>query len=155
MLLFCRQQRHFFAISAAGYPPVQGVFPAIRPQYCLDPLFWIFYKIGLIEGKIIWNEKEKTYLLHILAQDPVRFHWCANRQYDTNEARSQTAWGLDATWTDVKSHPASVHVLGHSMILRFAIGNVRGCHFQRLHMTPLNFYTSWPLVLQVFAKNLR
>ncbi len=43
---------HFFATSATGYPPDEsGLFPAVEPNRCLDPLLWIFYKLGIISTK--------------------------------------------------------------------------------------------------------
>jgi GTPase SAR1 family protein len=39
----------FFATSATGYAPNdQGVFPAVVPQRCLDPLLWILHELKIL-----------------------------------------------------------------------------------------------------------
>jgi hypothetical protein len=47
------KRAHFFATSATGYSADQkGIFPAVEPRRCLDPLFWILYEL-----KVILNDK--------------------------------------------------------------------------------------------------
>lgn len=39
----------FFATSATGYAPdEQGIFPAVVPQRCLDPLLWILHELKIL-----------------------------------------------------------------------------------------------------------
>ncbi len=40
----------FFAISATGHAPGQnGLYPAIDPCRCLDPILWILYQLGIVQ----------------------------------------------------------------------------------------------------------
>lgn len=39
----------FFATSATGYAPDKnGIYPAIDPCRCLDPILWILYELGIL-----------------------------------------------------------------------------------------------------------
>ena len=39
----------FFAVSSTGHPPnANGIFPAVEPLHCLDPLFWILSTVGFM-----------------------------------------------------------------------------------------------------------
>lgn len=41
----------FFATSATGKPPdARGQFLNVKPCRCLDPVLWLFYKLGIIKG---------------------------------------------------------------------------------------------------------
>jgi hypothetical protein len=43
----------FFATSATGYAPdVNGNFPAIEPNRCLDPILWILHELGLLPADL-------------------------------------------------------------------------------------------------------
>ncbi|GHO96493.1 hypothetical protein KSF_065410 [Reticulibacter mediterranei] len=47
------KQVKFFAASATGEPPDEnGNFRHIGPYRCLDPVFWILYRFGIIEAKL-------------------------------------------------------------------------------------------------------
>ncbi|GCE31233.1 hypothetical protein KDA_67170 [Dictyobacter alpinus] len=41
----------FFAVSATGWAPDKGKYPAIEPLRCLDPLLWILWKLNVIEAE--------------------------------------------------------------------------------------------------------
>lgn len=44
------RQVHFFAISSTGYPSDEnGVYPAIEPLHCPDPLLWVLDRLGIIK----------------------------------------------------------------------------------------------------------
>jgi len=41
----------FFATSATGKPPdAMGQFASVEPCRCLDPVLWLFYKLGIVKG---------------------------------------------------------------------------------------------------------
>jgi hypothetical protein len=42
----------FFAVAPTGHPPNEnGIFPAVEPIRCLDPLLWILWKLKFIDAR--------------------------------------------------------------------------------------------------------